>query len=65
MTSAPEPTFEQSLEELQTIVAKLEGGGLPLAESLTLWERGEGLAEVCQRWLDGARERIASARPDS
>jgi exodeoxyribonuclease VII small subunit len=33
-----------------------------LEESLALWERGERLAEICQRWLDGARERIDAAR---
>ena len=33
-----------------------------LEESLALWERGEKLADVCQRWLDGARERLDAAR---
>ena len=35
-----------------------------LEESLALWERGEKLADICQRWLDGARERD-STRPAS
>jgi len=30
---------------------------------LALWERGERLAQVCQRWLDGAQAKIDSARP--
>jgi exodeoxyribonuclease VII small subunit len=30
--------------------------------SLALWDRGERLADVCQRWLDGARERLDAAR---
>ena len=46
------------------MVEKLEAGGATLEESLALWERGEKLADVCQRWLDGARERL-DARPPS
>jgi exodeoxyribonuclease VII small subunit len=44
------------------VVEKLEAGGTSLEESLALWERGEHLADVCQRWLDGARERLDAAR---
>jgi len=44
------------------VVEQLERGGTSLEESLSLWERGEKLADVCQRWLDNARERIDTAR---
>jgi exodeoxyribonuclease VII small subunit len=44
------------------VVERLETGGSSLEESLALWERGEKLADICQRWLDGARERIEAAR---
>lgn len=40
---------------------RLETGGTTLEESLALWERGEELAKVCQRWLDGARARLEAA----
>jgi exodeoxyribonuclease VII small subunit len=53
-----QPTYEQARSELREIVAKLESGGHPLEESLALWERGEQLADICQRWLDGASERL-------
>ena len=43
------------------MVRALEAGGLPLEESLALWERGESLSAVCERHLAGARERIESA----
>ncbi len=56
--------YEQARDELLTAVRKLEEGGLPLEESLALWERGEHLAQICQSWLDGARERLAARRPD-
>lgn len=60
-----EPTYEAARDELIEVVRRLEAGGTTLAESMQLWERGEKLAETCQRWLDGARQRIdAARRPD-
>lgn len=56
-----EPSYEHAREELAEVVARLEAGGTTLEESLALWERGEALAKICQRWLDGARERLAAA----
>src|SRR5262249_36767689 len=50
--------------ELAAVVERLEAGGSTLEESLALWERGEELAAVCQRWLDGARARLEAARPN-
>lgn len=55
------PGYEAARDELAEVVRALEAGGLPLEESLTLWERGEQLAAVCERHLAGARERIESA----
>jgi len=55
-------SYEQARTELASVVEQLERGGSSLEESLALWERGEQLADVCQRWLDGARERIDAAR---
>lgn len=57
-----ELTYEAAREELIEVVRKLEAGGASLAESMQLWERGEKLADICQRWLDGAKERIDAAR---
>ncbi|SCL19149.1 Exodeoxyribonuclease VII small subunit [Micromonospora rhizosphaerae] len=55
-------SYEQARAELASVVERLEAGGTSLEESLALWERGEQLAEICQRWLDGARARIDAAR---
>jgi exodeoxyribonuclease VII small subunit len=55
-------SYEQARTELAGVVERLEQGGSSLEESLGLWERGEKLADVCQRWLDGARARIDAAR---
>ncbi len=56
------PSYEQARAELASVVERLEAGGTSLEEALALWERGERLAEICQGWLDGARERIDAAR---
>lgn len=65
MTSAVdepgEPGYEAARAELRDVVAKLESGGQTLEESLALWERGEYLADICQRWLDGASTRLDDA----
>jgi len=57
------PSYEQARDELAEVVRALEAGGATLEESLTLWERGEALAKICQDWLDGARARLDAARP--
>lgn len=64
-TSRPdgdELTYEQAREELVQVVQRLESGGVPLDESLALWERGEHLAALCQQRLDGARAKVDAAR---
>lgn len=57
--------YEEARAELAAVVEKLEAGGTSLEESLALWERGEQLADVCQRWLDGAKERLDGAKERS
>ena len=54
-------TYELARDELADVVGRLESGGLSLDESLRLWERGEHLAAVCNRFLDGARDRVEAA----
>jgi exodeoxyribonuclease VII small subunit len=61
VSAPPEPSYEQARDELVEVVRQLEAGGVTLEESLGLWERGEELAGICQRWLDGARARLAAA----
>jgi exodeoxyribonuclease VII small subunit len=53
--------YEQARDELVDVVRRLEAGGSTLEESLALWERGEELARVCRRWLEGARARLDAA----
>jgi exodeoxyribonuclease VII small subunit len=53
--------YEAARAELAEVVRKLEAGGQTLEESLVLWERGEELADICQRWLEGATARLERA----
>ncbi|WP_101651136.1 exodeoxyribonuclease VII small subunit [Brevibacterium ihuae] len=55
-------SYEEARAELVDTVTRLEAGNLPLEESLRLWERGEALADRCQAWLDGAREKLETAK---
>lgn len=56
-----EPSYEAARAELTEVVRALESGGQSLEESLRLWQRGEDLALICQRWLDGAAARLDEA----
>ncbi|MFI6210114.1 exodeoxyribonuclease VII small subunit [Streptomyces sp. NPDC051041] len=53
--------YEQARDELIEVVRRLEAGGTTLEEALALWERGEELARICRRRLDGARARLDAA----
>ncbi|MDA0710456.1 MAG: exodeoxyribonuclease VII small subunit [bacterium] len=53
-----EPAFEDSLRKLEQAVGKLEGGSLPLSESLVAFEEGLKASNVCRKLLDGARQRV-------
>lgn len=55
-------SYETARDELVAVVSALEQGGVPLEESLALWERGEALAARCEEWLLGARERLDAAK---
>ena len=50
--------FEKSLEQLETIVERMESGDLSLEESLKLFEQGVLLTKTCQTALDNAQQRV-------
>ena len=57
--TAPAPaSFETALAELETIVATMEGGQLPLAESLAAYKRGAELLQYCQAALKDAQQQV-------
>jgi exodeoxyribonuclease VII small subunit len=52
------PDFEKSLAELETLVAKLEQGDVPLEEALKTFERGVALTRQCQTALRSAQQKV-------
>jgi exodeoxyribonuclease VII small subunit len=52
------PSFESCLEELEAIVAELEGGKLGLADALARYEQGVRHLKTCQTWLRQAERKI-------
>lgn len=63
--SSEQLSYEEARDQLVEVVRTLEQGGTTLAESLSLWERGEELARVCQAALEGARVRLDKALDDA
>lgn len=61
----PEPGYEELFARLQAVVAQLERGDMPLAESLRAYEEGVRLAAACQRLLDAAELRVQQLREGS
>ena len=55
-------TFEVALAELEQIVDRLERGDVPLAESISIYERGEALKQHCERLLKEAEMRVEKIR---
>ena len=64
MSETPDLSYEEARDQLIAVVRELESGNVPLSRSMELWSRGEKLAAVCQRWLDGAKETIRRAQAE-
>ena len=56
--SDPNPTFESALAELENIVTRMEGGQLPLEQSLAAYKRGAELLKFCQAQLADAQQQV-------
>ena len=56
--------YEQALMELETIVAALESGEHSLEDAISLFERGQALANHCVDLLDKAELRIQQLSGD-
>jgi exodeoxyribonuclease VII small subunit len=58
-------SFERAIEELETIVKRLEDGKVPLEESVTIYERGEALKRRCEELLRQAEARVEKITTDA
>jgi exodeoxyribonuclease VII small subunit len=59
--AVPEPdkmTFEQAIEELESIIGRIEQGKIGLAESLAEYQRGAALLKRCRGVLEVAEQQI-------
>ena len=52
------PQFEQTLQQLETLVRNLESGTLPLEDALTSFQDGVGLVKSCQTLLAQAEQKV-------
>jgi exodeoxyribonuclease VII small subunit len=57
--------FERAIEELESIVKRLEEGKVPLEESVTIYERGEALKRRCEDLLRQAEARVEKITLDA
>ena len=53
-----ELTFEEALNQLEALVARLEAGDLPLEEALRAFEEGVRLTRLCSARLEDAERRV-------
>jgi exodeoxyribonuclease VII small subunit len=58
-------TFERAIEELESIVKRLEDGKVPLEESVAIYERGEALKRRCEELLRQAEARVEKITLDA
>jgi exodeoxyribonuclease VII small subunit len=58
-------SFERAIEELESIVKRLEDGKVPLEESVAIYERGEALKRRCEDLLRQAEARVEKITIDS
>ena len=58
-------SFEHAMEELESIVTRLEGGKVPLEESVAIYERGESLKRRCEELLRQAEVRVEKITIDA
>jgi len=57
-TDVASMSFEQAMAELEQVVRDLEGGDVPLDQSITLYERGAVLKKHCEAQLKQAQEKV-------
>lgn len=58
-------SFEEAIRELERVVGALEGGEVPLEESITLYQRGDALKKRCDKLLSDAEEKVATITADA
>ena len=60
----PQPDFETAMQELESLVQRMESGDLSLEDSLREFERGVQLTRICQDALKSAEQRVKMLTAD-
>ncbi len=55
---APPASYEAAMAELETLVASMESGELPLEASLAAYRRGAELVRYCQQKLERVEQQV-------
>ncbi|CUH85085.1 exodeoxyribonuclease VII small subunit [Thalassovita mediterranea] len=63
-TPVAEMSFEQAMQELESVVTRLERGDVALEESINLYQRGAELKKRCEDKLKEAEEKVAAITLD-
>jgi exodeoxyribonuclease VII small subunit len=50
--------YEAAMQELESLVARMESGDLPLDQLLASYERGAGLLQLCREKLQAVEDQI-------
>ncbi|HCX82462.1 MAG: exodeoxyribonuclease VII small subunit [Curvibacter sp. RIFCSPHIGHO2_12_FULL_63_18] len=58
-TTPPMPaSYEAAMQELESLVGRLESGALPLEQLLSGYQRGAALLQYCREQLQAVEEQI-------
>lgn len=62
---APPASYEAAMAELETLVASMESGELPLEASLAAYRRGAELVRYCQQKLERVEQQVRVLEGDA
>lgn len=65
MAAKKKLTFEHQLETVETLIAQMENGGLPLEESMKRYEEGMAMIAAMEKELAAATQRLTVIRQNA
>ena len=65
MAAKKKLTFEERLQQVEALIAKMESGELPLAEAMQQYEAGLNALNALEKELTAAQQRLTVLRQQS
>lgn len=65
MAAKKKLTFEQQLEAVESLIAQMENGSLPLEESMKQYEEGMAMLSSMEKELQAATQRLTVIRQNA